>query len=216
MKKIAIGVALLGLCCLVFFATRNSRYYIIAHAQEGNRTTPYTIEMNLYDVVDGKETLQYPTIYAQKSDGMHARLSYAGGTTALGQVVRDIDYYDGRKVILFDKLRAKAVRTPEHLVTLQERAVQNSLPCDKLQSHGTTKLREDTFLGFPVTVVLMRSGNSIRVTHWRAAAFGCMSLKYTVERLGKDGTTWNTTYEGRATSAKLGEPDARLFNLGAD
>ena len=62
----------------------------------------------------------------------------------------------------------------------------------------------------------MRSGNSIRVTHWRAAAFGCMSLKYTVERLGKDGTTWNTTYEGRATSAKLGEPDARLFNLGAD
>src|SRR6266851_5018820 len=79
-----------------------------------------------------------------------------------------------------------------------------------------TKLRTDTFLGFPVTVVLMQSGNSIRVTHWRAAAFGCMSLKYIVERLAKDGTTWATTYEGRAISAKLGEPDQRLFDLGAD
>jgi len=43
-----------------------------------------------------------------------------------------------------------------------------------------------------------------------------MSLKYTVERRESKDGEWAVTYEGRATSAKLGEPDARLFDLGDD
>jgi hypothetical protein len=193
-------------------ASRSATHYLIAQSA----AAPYTIEMNLYDLTGPSERLDYPAVYAQTSEGVRSRLSYAGGSMALREVVRDISYPDGRQVILYDKLKVKTLHSPDHLVTLKERATLNSLPCESLQSHGTTKLRQDTFLGFPVTVVLMRNGDALRTTHWRAAAFGCMSLKYTVERReGKDGA-WAVTYEGRATSAKLGEPDARLFDLGDD
>src|SRR6266478_4766198 len=143
-------------------ASRSATHYLIAQSA----AAPYTIEMNLYDLTGPSERLDYPAVYAQTSEGVRSRLSYAGGSMALGEVVRDINYPDGRQVILYDKLKVKNLRAPDHIVTLKERAALNTLPCESLQSRGTTKVRADTFLGFPVTVVLMHDRDTIRTTHW--------------------------------------------------
>jgi hypothetical protein len=87
-------------------------------------------------------------------------------------------------------------------------ALENG-PCEKMMKNAV-KMREDSFIGQPTTVLRREEFKGTRVTYWMSPAFGCAILKYTVERFG-DTDGWTATFEGRAVSAKVGEPDPRLF-----
>lgn len=184
-----------------------------AHAA-GSSATPWTVSMNVNLVNAGAEQLSYQMVHARRSDGAVANLSLADAKARPGEF-RQIQFTDGRNVTLYDRQHIKVQHIPAVPIdpeTQAEMSAARNGPCE-LVIPGAIKVADDALLGFKATVVDMdNQENTVRIRAWLAPQLGCTMLQYTTQRL--IAGTWTTIVAARPTSVRVGEPDARLFDLG--
>src|SRR5205807_3085481 len=75
--------------------------------------------------------------------------------------------------------------------------------------------KRDSVLGHPVAVDRWTTVDGSQSTDWRAPDLGCVSFQYVLEKRQPDGSYKLSTKE-KPVSLQLGEPDQRLFEIGAE
>jgi len=134
--------------------------------------------------------------------------------TPVPRTLRSIKLPDGTSIRLVDALSAKSTCRPKHREVAPARETLYSAPrppnclgaLDKLLGHTT-------LFGQPVNVVGtwdLGSGGE----RWVAPALGCKELQWQHATVQSDGSR-RIDFEGKLVSFTLGEPDVRLFDLGA-
>jgi hypothetical protein len=128
--------------------------------------------------------------------------------------VRDLQFPDGRTVTIYDGINAK-VTWPVlsgHGIVIRRDQVDGPSECP-VSSNGS-RLRRDSIEGQDVDVIQENAG-AYRLTMSSAPRLGCQALYVNSEAIQPNGS-FRQSMETKATKLVMGEPDARLFEIGAD
>ena len=82
-------------------------------------------------------------------------------------------------------------------------------------TQGETLLGSDSVLGQPTVIIRGRPLPGTVRTYWHAPALACEVVQYRVEAQQADGSLKLQTV-GKPISLRIGEPDASLFDEGAN
>ena len=175
---------------------------------------PFTLKIQETDYEqDPAGNLAAVQTQAQRSDSATVTV-VTRYRTPVPRTLREIRLPDGTSVRLVDAISAKSTCRPKHREVAPVRETLYSAPRPPNCLGALDKLLGRTALfGQPVNVVGtwdLGSGGE----RWVAPALGCKELQWQNATLQSDGSR-RIDFEGKLVSFTLGEPDVRLFDLGA-
>lgn len=189
----------------------------VAGVSDQDKITPFVLRTQVYAFEhDRHAELGIKTTFARRSDGATVRVESVG-PLKLGLTGRMISFTDGRSLSLVDAFKMKTTWPPVPPGLLARfNAERWSASPNCLRMAGEELAGDGTITGQNVVVVRETVGLIMRrETDWRAPGLGCQNLAYKVEDQNPDGS-WRLRTEGRLVKLKLGEPDPKLFDEGAD
>lgn len=176
---------------------------------------PYYLERTI-SIPSTRGDITGPTdtkeILARRSDGATLRMETARFDKT-GQYVRHLKFPDGRSVTLYDSIKAKVTWPALGRGEIGMLSTMSGRP-DCATGTNRTLLHHDQIEGVAVDVIQLTAG-SYRITTSEAPKLGCQSLRVNSEAMNQDGS-FRSSAETKTTRLLIGEPDARLFEIGPD
>ena len=150
---------------------------------------------------------------AQRSDGATVTVETMYRPHMPPRTLRRLKLPDGTEVKLVDALSTKSTCRPKRreVAPARETSSIGRRPPDCL-GHADKPLDHTALFGQKVDIVKTWDRGSAG-QEWLAPDFGCKELQWQTASLRPDGSR-RIEMEGKLVSFNLGEPDARLFDLG--
>lgn len=152
---------------------------------------------------------------ARRSDGATANVATVG-LIEWGTTTRKVTYPDGIWASVYDMIAAKTTwhMHPVALASMKQRLQNPPADCVFKTEGNPRFIRNETLLGHQVAIIQTLTSTE-RGTFWRAPDLGCEELQFRYEAIQSDGS-FKLFSEERLISLKIGEPEPRLFELGAN
>ena len=175
---------------------------------------PFHLERGLYQRDGtGKLTVFRREVLARRADGSTAFVEVDAYPPKLIST-RKVTMLDGSATWVVDAFQ---IKTSWSSMVLDE---AKTLVSRIRTTRGDCGLQASDIVGYEMiqgqrVVVALQTFDSVRrLKFWLAPALGCEMMQFSQTATQADGT-YSIVTEGRLLSFSLGEPDARLFDLGA-
>jgi len=214
LKHISLFAGAVILATGLFYAARQVTFVRMAHAQI--TVVPFTVQMDIsYPDTGGNMVVFKKKVVARRSDGATA-LQETVGPVNLGRTARKVIFLDGRSQSFVDDMKIRStwpVKAAKTIAPMKADILNPAQDCVTGKRLGYL-LRFDTLNGERVAVVQSEEGG-YRLTRWLAPRLGCEALAYESEQSQNDGS-FKLAAQGKLVNLVFGDPDARLFDEGAD
>lgn len=202
----------LSLCAMVYFVSKSTTTRVRQVLAQTN-LVPFEVERWVYsNRHDPAGALVMKEITAANSEG--SLVSVASTPLDPGQfVTRKIQRVDGTEIHVVDPLKLVSTFHTGDARLLQKRALYAQAGC-LVQGRPEAVLGRAQILGYDTVIVQTNSPKTVRITNWRAPAFGCLPLRVVNERFENGAFVQVSEY--RPVRVQAGEPPRRLFEVAAD
>jgi len=213
-KKGALSVISAALLLAFLLVAKNLLRVRAANA--GLTVTPFVLRTETYSFERGPGgQLMASTIEARRSDGARTTFVTHFFPGSRERAFRSIVYPNGRRVQLADAISAKTTWPPlpiKEIAAKQARDLQFSN--NNCVESWEALLSYEILFGRRVAVVKTAPANVFGTTYWRSPELDCETIQYRVETVKAGRVVVQT--EQRAVSLEFEEPDAKLFDEGAN